>query len=100
MNVEVLLSTQMHLYNISVHVHFINTVSEPTCFTGQSRIANLTVSMSPGRGMISGRAEICYNSMWWSVCDLNWDESDARVLCSDFVSSQFGIGRDSVGEQL
>ena len=97
---DVLLLSQTHLFIISAYVHFTNTAVEPTCSTGQSRIANLTVNMSPGggSGTISGRAEVCYNSTWWSVCDLNWDENDARVLCADFLGSQFGIERDSISE--
>ena len=49
-------------------------------------------------GMISGRVEVCYNSIYGSVCDLNWDESDARVLCTEYIFSQFGIDQDSLGK--
>ena len=28
-----------------------------------------------------GRVEVCKNSIWVTICDTNWCEVDARVVC-------------------
>ncbi|KAK7939330.1 hypothetical protein WMY93_002656 [Mugilogobius chulae] len=60
---------------------------------GQIRLAG---SDSSG---CSGRVEIYHNSVWGTVCDDEWDLSDAEVVCSQMgcgtalsVTAQFGPG--------
>ena len=49
-------------------------------------------------GEVTGSVEVCYNSTYGSVCDLSWDEADARILCSSYLSNLAGISYDEIGE--
>lgn len=44
-----------------------------------------------GSFSVSGRAAVCQNGIFSSVCDLNWDQDDANVLCNSLgISGSFG----------
>ena len=44
------------------------------CLDGAVRLAGAT-------GNFLGRVEICINNQWGTVCDSDWDSSEARVVC-------------------
>lgn len=82
------------LQDLYVHVPLISG-SRTSCGDNQDgyfRLANISISTTDGSSLVSGRVEICHDGRYGSVCDLNWDNDDAQVACTNF----FGRASDYI----
>lgn len=48
------------------------------CDDGDVRLVN---DSDKAGGMVKGRLELCWNNTWGTVCDKNWTDTDALVVC-------------------
>ena len=44
--------------------------------------SNGILQLTGGNGTNEGRVEVCKDGVWETVCDDDWDDSDAMVVCS------------------
>ena len=52
-----------------------------------------------GTTAYEGRVEICYDGVWGSVCDQNWDYWDAAIVCLQMGfqgTSQYNTFNDQI----
>lgn len=52
-----------------------------TKFLDTGPCVNGSIRLAGGSNLIEGRIEVCYDGDWGTVCDDNFDSSDALVAC-------------------
>ena len=62
---------------------FLSTRDTSQCCDG-------TVRLAGGSSSNEGRVEICQSREWKTICDNNWSENEARVVCRQLGYSDQG----------
>lgn len=61
------------------------------CFAADYPICNVgDVRLVGGNTGLEGRAEICIDGMWGSICDVMWSQNAANVLCGQLGFASYG----------
>ncbi len=60
-----------------------NASSHPECPSGEVRLMD-------GSRAEEGRVELCHNGFWRSICDQNWSQEDAVVVCTQLGLPKLG----------
>ena len=79
----------MHLYfcNYALLLLFqsdipVFTTPEPRCNDFDVRLANMSFFVQDGNGVAAGNVETCLNGSYFSICDTDWDDVDAQLICN------------------
>lgn len=60
------------------------------CADGYIRLLNETSDFSSGLSTYQGQVIVCVSGAYQPICDIGWDDNDARVACALRYGSRFG----------
>ncbi|NXD58523.1 C163A protein, partial [Corvus moneduloides] len=95
-------ATQLMLCNTSHHQTVPTGVSEDV---GVICLGDRQMKLVNGTNRCAGRVELYHHGIWGTICDDNWDLSDANVVCKQlgcghaieaFVSAHYGAGSGQI----
>ena len=70
----------------STAIFFFITTEPGECDDGKVRLMNGTIEQE-------GRAEVCVNGIWSSICGYSWSQTDGYTICKE-------LGYDGPSEKL
>ena len=73
-------------YPIEVRFSSFNTA----CYEGDLRLLNETSDFNNSLGTYRGQLVVCVNGTYQPICDIGWDNNDARVACVIRYGPRFG----------
>ena len=56
---------------------------------------HIAVRIVGGSNNREGRVEVCLNGIWGTVCDDNWSQEDANIVCRQLGYSNSGTAYNS-----
>ena len=79
----------MTVYTIVVIIAFC--ISLPALSTTAGNCITGDVRLEDGPNVREGRVEVCINNAWGTVCNIQFGDEDATVICKQMNFSDQGI---------